>query len=56
MELFAPLFRPKEFFENMGIRVWEKGYGHTGVVDPIHASYSGAGLLGFDGCRYGEER
>ncbi|OAE60783.1 oxidoreductase [Achromobacter mucicolens] len=41
VELFAPFISPYEFFENMGIRVWENGHGHTGVSDSIHASYSG---------------
>ena len=40
VELFAPFISPYEFFENMGIRVWENGHGHTGVSDSIHASYS----------------
>jgi hypothetical protein len=29
-----------EFFEGMGIRVWDNGHGHTGVADSIHADYS----------------
>ena len=41
VELFAPFISPYEFFENMGIRVWENGHGHTGVADSIHAAYSG---------------
>ena len=28
VELFAPFISPYEFFENMGIRVWENGHGH----------------------------
>lgn len=40
VELFAPFMSPYEFFENMGIRVWENGHGHTGVSDSIHAEYS----------------
>lgn len=40
VELFAPFISPYEFFENMGIRVWENGHGHTGVSDSIHAAYS----------------
>lgn len=40
VELFAPFVSPYEFFENMGIRVWTNGHGHTGVSDSIHASYS----------------
>lgn len=40
VELFAPFISPYEFFEGMGIRVWENGHGHTGVADSIHAAYS----------------
>ena len=42
VELFAPFVSPYEFFENMGIRVWVNGHGHTGVADSIHAAYSPA--------------
>ena len=31
---------PYEFFENMGIRVWDNGHGHTGVRHSIHSDYS----------------
>ncbi len=40
VELYAPFVSPYEFFENMGIRVWPNGHGHTGVADSIHAAYS----------------
>jgi len=40
VELFAPFMSPYEFFEGMGIRVWENGHGHTGVSNSIHAAYS----------------
>lgn len=40
VELFAPFMSPYEFYENMGIRIWENGHGHTGVSDSIHAEYS----------------
>lgn len=40
VEQFAPFVSPYEFFEGMGIRVWENGHGHTGVSDSIHAAYS----------------
>ncbi|TGV06214.1 oxidoreductase [Alcaligenaceae bacterium 429] len=43
VELFAPFMSPYEFFENMGIRVWKNGHGHTGVSDSIHAEYSDIG-------------
>lgn len=40
VEQFAPFISPYEFFEGMGIRVWENGHGHTGVKNSIHAAYS----------------
>ena len=57
VELFAPFVSPYEFFENMGIRVWPNGHGHTGVSDSIHAAYSPApGYLESMVAAYGEER
>ncbi len=57
VELFAPFVSPYEFFENMGIRVWVNGHGHTGVSDSIHAAYSPApGYLESMVAAYGEER
>ena len=56
VELFAPL-SPYEFFENMGIRVWDNGHGHTGVSDSIHADYSAVpGYMEQMVAAYGEER
>jgi benzoate/toluate 1,2-dioxygenase alpha subunit len=40
VEIFAPFMSPYEFFENMGIRVWPNGHGHTGVSHSIHSDYS----------------
>ncbi len=40
VEIFAPFVSPYEFFENMGLRVWVNGHGHTGVADSLHANYS----------------
>jgi phenylpropionate dioxygenase-like ring-hydroxylating dioxygenase large terminal subunit len=40
VELFAPFMSPYEFYEEMGIRVWRNGHGHTGVSNSIHADYS----------------
>lgn len=40
VEQFAPFISSYEFFEGMGIRVWENGHGHTGVSNSIHAAYS----------------
>ena len=57
VELFAPFVSPYEFFENMGIRVWDNGHGHTGVSDSIHAAYSPApGYWEAMVATYGEER
>lgn len=57
VELFAPFMSPYEFFENMGIRVWENGHGHTGVADSIHAEYSDIdGYWNQMVAAYGEER
>ena len=57
VELFAPFMSPYEFFENMGIRVWDNGHGHTGVSDSIHADYSAVpGYMEQMVAAYGEER
>jgi hypothetical protein len=57
VELFAPFMSPYEFFENMGIRVWDNGHGHTGVADSIHADYSAVpGYREQMVAAYGEER
>jgi phenylpropionate dioxygenase-like ring-hydroxylating dioxygenase large terminal subunit len=40
VEIIAPFMSPYEAFENMGIRVWENGHGHTGVHHSIHSNYS----------------
>ena len=57
VELFAPFMSSYEFFENMGIRVWDNGHGHTGVSDSIHADYSAVpGYLEQMIGAYGEER
>ncbi|ANY17459.1 aromatic ring-hydroxylating dioxygenase subunit alpha [Bordetella pseudohinzii] len=57
VELFAPFISPYEFFENMGIRVWQNGHGHTGVSDSIHAAYSGIpGYWDAMVAAYGEDR
>jgi phenylpropionate dioxygenase-like ring-hydroxylating dioxygenase large terminal subunit len=57
VEIFAPFVSPYEFFENMGIRVWVNGHGHTGVADSLHAHYSPApGYWELMVAAYGEER
>ncbi|MEQ1649532.1 MAG: aromatic ring-hydroxylating dioxygenase subunit alpha [Hyphomicrobiaceae bacterium] len=40
VEIFAPFISSYEFFETMGIRVWDNGHGHTGVGHSIHSDYS----------------
>ena len=40
VEMFAPFMSSYEFFEGMGIRVWDNGHGHTGVTHSIHSDYS----------------
>lgn len=40
MEIIAPFMSAYEFFENMGIRTWPNGHGHTGVRNSIHSKYS----------------
>ncbi|NYT82121.1 Rieske 2Fe-2S domain-containing protein [Alcaligenaceae bacterium] len=57
VEQFAPFISPYEFFEGMGIRVWENGHGHTGVSNSIHAAYSSVpGYLEAMEEAYGKER
>jgi benzoate/toluate 1,2-dioxygenase alpha subunit len=57
VEVYAPFVSSYEFFEKMGIRVWENGHGHTGVSDSIHAAYSPApGYWEQMVAAYGEER
>jgi benzoate/toluate 1,2-dioxygenase subunit alpha len=40
VEIYAPFMSPYEFYEGMGIRVWDNGHGHTGVSNSIHANYA----------------
>lgn len=40
MEIIAPFMSPYEFFEEMGIRTWPNGHGHTGVHHSIHSDYT----------------
>ena len=39
MQIIAPFMSPYDFFENMGIRTWPNGHGHTGVNMSIHSNY-----------------
>ena len=57
MEIIAPFMSPYEFFENMGIRTWPNGHGHTGVHHSIHSDYSAVpGYFEALTAAYGEER
>lgn len=57
VEQFAPFISSYDFFEGMGIRVWENGHGHTGVNNSIHAAYSPIpGYMEAMHAAYGEER
>lgn len=40
MEIVAPFMSPYEFFEEMGLRTWPNGHGHSGVHKSIHSEYS----------------
>lgn len=40
VELVLPFMSSYEFFEGMGIRIWDNGHGHTGVHHSIHSDYS----------------
>lgn len=57
MEVIAPFMSPYEFFENMGIRTWPNGHGHTGVHHSIHSDYSAVpGYFEALVAAYGEEK
>jgi phenylpropionate dioxygenase-like ring-hydroxylating dioxygenase large terminal subunit len=57
MQIIAPFMSPYEFFENMGIRTWPNGHGHTGVHNSIHSDYSAIpGYFEAMSEAYGEER
>ena len=57
VEIIAPFMSPYEFFENMGIRIWDNGHGHTGVHHSIHSDYSAVpGYFDKMKAAYGEAR
>ena len=57
MEIIAPFMSPYEFFEDMGIRTWPNGHGHTGVNHSIHSNYSAIeGYFDAMVATYGEDR
>ena len=57
VEIYAPFASPYEFFQTMGIRIWDNGHGHTGVSHSIHSDYSTVpGYFDQMKAAYGEER
>ncbi|MCE8555342.1 Rieske 2Fe-2S domain-containing protein [Ruegeria pomeroyi] len=57
MQIIAPFMSPYEFFEDMGIRTWPNGHGHTGVNMSIHSNYDAIpGYFEAMVESYGEER
>ncbi len=57
MQVIAPFMSPYEFFEEMGIRTWPNGHGHTGVRHSIHSDYSAVpGYFDAMVAAHGEER
>lgn len=57
MQIIAPFMSPYEFFEDMGIRTWPNGHGHTGVNHSIHSDYSAIpGYFEAMEASYGEQR
>ena len=62
VEIFLPFVSPYEFFEKMGIRVWDNGHAHTGVSTSIHANYSAIPgyfekmVAAYGGARQGDPR
>jgi benzoate/toluate 1,2-dioxygenase subunit alpha len=57
VEMYAPFMSPYEFFESMGIRIWDNGHGHTGVSHSIHSDYSAIpGYFEAMAAAYGEVR
>ena len=57
VEIYAPFMSSYEFFQSMGIRVWDNGHGHTGVSHSIHSDYSAVpGYFEQMKAAYGEAR
>lgn len=57
MQIIAPFMSPYEFMEDMGIRTWPNGHGHTGVNHSIHSDYSAIpGYFDAMSAAYGEDR
>lgn len=43
IEQFVPFVNGYEFFDNMGVRIYENGHSYTGVKFSIHSRYSAVG-------------
>ncbi|ABD54260.1 aromatic ring-hydroxylating dioxygenase subunit alpha [Jannaschia sp. CCS1] len=57
MQIIAPFMSAYEFFEEMGIRTWPNGHGHTGVNMSIHSNYDAfPGYFDAMTKAYGEDR
>lgn len=57
MQIIAPFMSPYSFFEDMGIRTWPNGHGHTGVHHSIHSDYDAIpGYFSAMVASYGENR
>ncbi len=57
MEAIAPFMSSYEFFDEMGMRTWPHGHGHSGVHHSIHSKYSEIpGYLDQMIASYGKER
>jgi phenylpropionate dioxygenase-like ring-hydroxylating dioxygenase large terminal subunit len=57
VQVIVPFMSSYEFFEEMGIRTWPNGHGHTGVHHSIHSDYSAIpGYYDRMKSAYGEEK
>ena len=57
VEQFVPFVSNYEFFDNMGVKLYDNGHSYTGVNFSIHSSYSGiADYEDSMRAAYGEER
>jgi phenylpropionate dioxygenase-like ring-hydroxylating dioxygenase large terminal subunit len=57
VQVIVPFMSSYEFFEEMGIRTWPNGHGHTGVHHSIHSDYSAIpGYYDQMKAAYGEEK
>jgi hypothetical protein len=57
IEQFVPFVNGYEFFEKMGVKVYDNGHSYTGVNFSIHSKYSSIGPYeGAMNAAYGEER